>query len=343
MGARSGRQSSGDQCNRSTASAGFGTTIGGLTSGNTYHYQAVMSNAYGVFFGGDVTFTTTANPIVFDPFNWSSNQVGAYTTPTISNNVLRLTDGGANEGRSVFFQTPQFIGAFQTSFTYQDVSGGADGAAFVLQNDARGTAALGGVGGSLGYGAANPITPSVALEFNLYTGNSQLVGYTFLTNGLTAAGGANGNYRTTSSVNLASGHPINVTAAYAPGVLALTFTDTSTSATFSTNLNVDDLTSVLGGQTAYVGFTGSDGGIASTQIITNFSFISIPTLNIGLSGGTLAFTWPASIAGYSLQMSTTLLPGSWVTLGNQPTIVNGQNQITLPVSNVKTFYRLSLP
>jgi hypothetical protein len=321
----------------------FGTVISGLASGDIYHYQAVISNAYGIFFGNDVTLSTTGNPIVFDAFNWSSNQVGAYTTPTISNNVLRLTDGGGSEGRSVFFQVPQYVGAFQAKFTYQDVSGGADGVAFVLQNDPRGIAAMGGIGGSLCYGIANPITPSAALEFNLYTGNNQLVGYTFLTNGVTGANGANGNYHAMGSISLTSGHPINVTAVYAYGQLALAFTDAVTSATFSTNLNVGDLTSVVGGPTAYVGFTGSDGGVTSTQIITNFSFVSIPTLHITVTGGNLAFTWPASIAGYSLQMSTDLSPGSWVTLGNQPTVVNGQNQITLPVSNLKTFYRLSLP
>lgn len=326
-----------------TTPVSFNASLSNLAPGVSYHCQAVISNAYGVFFGNDVTFRTTGNPIVFDAFNWSSNQVGVFTTPTISNNVLRLTDGGGGEARSVFFQLPQYIGAFQAKFTYQDVSGGADGVAFVLQNDPRGIAALGGGGGSLGYSAANPITPSAALEFNLYTGNNQLVGYTFLTNGLTGANGANGNYHAMGSISLASGHPITVTAVYAYGQLALAFIDTVTSATFSTNLNVGDLTSLLGSQTAYVGFTGSDGGATSVQVITNFSFVSIPTLHISLAGATLTFTWPASVVGYSLQLSTDLSSGSWVTLGNQPTVVNGQNQITLPVSNVKTFYRLSLP
>jgi hypothetical protein len=274
---------------------------------------------------------------------WSSNQNGAYTTPTITNNVLRLTDGPGNAARSVFFQLQQYIGAFKASFTYQDVSGGADGVAFVLQNDPRGTSALGGVGGSLGFGTPNPITPSAALELNIYTGNGEIVGYTFLTNGLTGASGANGNYQAPGAINLGSGHPIGVTLNYASTQLSLTFTDAIAGLFFSTNLNVGRLTDVVGGATAFVGFTGADGGVHSTQIITNFSFESIPTETINISAGQLLISWPAAISGYTLQQNSKLNTTNWVNLPNQPVIVNGQNQITLPLTATNEFYRLKLP
>lgn len=54
---------------------------------------------------------------------------------------------------------------------------GADGIAFVLHNDSRGTSALGGLGGYMGYGNKHPgqsgdsgstITPSLAVEFDTY-------------------------------------------------------------------------------------------------------------------------------------------------------------------------------
>ncbi len=274
---------------------------------------------------------------------WSSNQNGAYTTPTITNNVLRLTDGPGNAARSVFFQLPQYIGAFNASFTYQDVSGSADGVAFVLQNDPRGTSALGGDGGSLGFGTANPITPSAAVELNIYSGNGEIVGYTFLTNGLTGASGANGNYQVPGAINLASGHPIGVTLNYANTQLSLTFTDAVAGLFFSTNLNVGRLTDVVGGATAFVGFTGADGGVASTQIITNFSFESIPTETINISAGQLLISWPAAISGYTLQQNSKLNTTNWVNLPNPPVIVNGQNQIALPLTATNEFYRLKLP
>src|SRR5262249_52549480 len=136
----------------------FSVPVSELTGGAVYHYQAVMSNQFGLFAGGDVAFTTAPDPGRVNGFglNLSVNQSGAYSTPAISNNVLRLTDGAPGEARSVFFQAPQYIGAFKAAFTYQDVGvGGADGVAFVLQNDPRGTSALGGAGGSLGVGASN--------------------------------------------------------------------------------------------------------------------------------------------------------------------------------------------
>ena len=169
------------------------------------------------------------------------------------------------------------------------------------------------------------------------------MGYTFLTNGLTGAGGANGNYQAPGAINLASGHPIGVTLNYASTQLSLTFTDAIAGLSFSTNLNVGRLTDVVGGATAFVGFTGADGGVHSTQIITNFSFVSIPTETINISAGQLLISWPAAISGFTLQQNSKLNTTNWVNLTNQPVIVNGQNQITLPLTRTNEFYRLKLP
>ena len=73
-------------------------------------------------------------------------------------------DGG-NEASSAFFATPQSVGAFNAQFTYQEDTTGdtnpktlstnantldpADGFAFVLQNDTRGSSALGDAGEGL--------------------------------------------------------------------------------------------------------------------------------------------------------------------------------------------------
>ena len=71
---------------------------------------------------------------------------------SISNGTLTLTTGVQSQASSVFNNTAQNIQNFTSSFTYTDVgSGGADGFAFVLQNDPRGVSALGDAGGSLGY------------------------------------------------------------------------------------------------------------------------------------------------------------------------------------------------
>lgn len=267
-----------------------GTNIPGATASsytnlnvqlaNAGNYQIVVTNSFGSVTSSVAVITFGTQPLGFNGngLNWSANQSAGFTvysTSTFVNNVLTLTDGNGNEAQSVFFNSPQYIGAFDAAFTYQ--AGGnkaADGASFCIQNDPRGLSALGGGGGGLG---VSGITPSLELELNLYSGNSQSVGYTVLTNGLTGAGGANGNYYLPGSVNLASGDPINITVNYANGVMALTFTDTVANTSFSTEITVGDLTHLLDTNTAYVGFTGADGGSTAVQTIGNFSFSSFTT------------------------------------------------------------------
>ena len=252
---------------------------------------------------------------------------------------MTLTDGLLNEDASVFLNYPQYIGSFFASFTYQDVGGGgADGAVFVLQNDPRGPAALGGGGGGLGY---NGITPSVGLEFNLYGPNSPSAsnsGIAFRPNGATGT-----PYTDSTPVNPASGNPIGVTVRYDGTTVSLTMTDTVAHVSFSTNYVVN-LPILLGTNTAYVGITGADGGVASTQLISNFYFAPMPAISFtGVSPGVLQLSWPASAGGLVLQSTPNLLTGSWTTVPNPVTLINGQNQVqNLPLIGSQ-FYRLGLP
>jgi hypothetical protein len=252
--------------------------------------------------------------------------------------VLTLTDGNGNEDRSFFLNFLQYIGAFRASWTYQALTTGADGAAFCLQNDPRGPAAIGGGGGGLG---VSDIVPSAELEFNLFTGNGQAVGYAFQTNGLTSA---NGNYLTPGSVNIVSGDPIGVSLFYNGQTLSLTLTDAVAAVSFSTNLSVGNLAQIVGGSTAYIGFTGADGGATSHQIINNFSFVSIPTEALEPTGtNTVVLSWPGGIYGYTLQVNSNLAPANWVNVTNRVNVVNGQYQVIVPLVGASEFYRLKLP
>jgi hypothetical protein len=213
----------------------------------------------------------------------SAGTGGSYSGGT----TFTLTDGGGNEGNSGFDQLAQSIAAFNASFTYT-ATGGADGAAFILQNDPRGVTALGDTGGSLGYGFGNGGTPvgnSAAIEFNLYTGAGP-VGTAFATNGAT------GRYTDSAPVVLNSGNPINVNVSYNGSSLSLQATDTVTSNSYSKTFTNISLPTIVGGNTALVGFSGGTGGIASNQAISNFTFQSVaPTVvpaafkPIAISGG----------------------------------------------------------
>ena len=172
--------------------------------------------------------------------------------------VLTLTDNNPAEASSVFYNTQVPVTtAFTTTFTYTagGIKGG-NGAAFVLENDPRGTNAIGGDGSGLGYGTALfssngpgiPITPSLALEFNIYT---EFPGYTPGTQ--YGTGGTTGGYSPTTPVNLASGDPILFSLNYdGSQYLTETLTDLTTSNTWSTTYNVGSLAATTGGTSAYL-------------------------------------------------------------------------------------------
>ncbi|MDE3067320.1 MAG: hypothetical protein KGJ60_07180 [Verrucomicrobiota bacterium] len=325
---------------RITGSQSNVLNIAEVFAGDAGNYQLFLTNADGNAASAAATLTVV-NRETFNNGNiWTQNG-GA----TVTNNALALTDGAGGETRSSFLNYPLYIGAFKATWTYQDVGGavgqGADGVSFCLQNDPRGASALGGGGGGLG---VSGLSPSMEMEFNLYTGNNQKVGYTVLTNGLTGAGGNNGNYLTPGNVVIDSSDPIGVTMDYAQGQLSLTLTDAVAQTSFSTNLDLD-ITNIVGGNTAYVGFTGADGGVASTQRISDFLFYSVPNLNLeATNGNAFVFTWSASVGGFVLQQTSDLNNANWVNVTNVTTLANGQNQAIVPASpSGNVFYRLSLP
>src|SRR5262249_49014263 len=161
--------------------------------------------------------------------------------------LARLTDGGGNEGGSVWTQTPGTGGRvpitfFDTTFTLRQVpvTGAADGLTFAIQNSTACTGALGGLGGGLGYTGLNA---SVAIYFDLYNGGSHNPRTGLLLNG----SGTPGDSRSLAGIiNPGSGHPLRVHLTYDSGTLAEVVTDTITGAVFTTNYTVN-IPSVVGG------------------------------------------------------------------------------------------------
>jgi len=238
---------------------------------------------------------------------------------------------------------PQYVGAFAASFTY--IAGGnraADGISFCLQDDSRGASALGGGGGQLGVGgtAVSEIAPSVELMMDIFGGS----GYAWGLNGTNFpnAGANSPNFAPTGNVLINSGDPINVSLLYDGGYLSLSMTDSVATTSFATNLYVGSIPAVLGTNIAYVGFTGSYGGSTSMQTIADFSFTSLVTENIAVSGHNVVISWPAPIVGYELQQSTNLSMTNWTTVTNIGTVNNGAYEVVIPVAGHSAFYRLML-
>ena len=268
------------------AAGTLGTGPVSLANGTTLRVNASPVPLINGFGGTSTDITGTGT-------NWTVNNTAIASNP-INNNLLTLTDNNAGEARSAFFNTPQPIaganGGFVASFTYQ-ASGNlaADGIVFMLQNDPRGLNAIGGTGGGLGYTNENTgvqVQPSVGIALNIYSGH--VVGTNLLTNG-----NANGDvYLSSSPVNPSSGNPIAVTIAYNPSTTTVTetLTDTVANTTFTTQYTNQNLATILGANTAYVGFSGGTGGAVATQTISNFTYGTDSTFsnNVTLNAGATA-------------------------------------------------------
>ena len=196
--------------------------------------------------------------------------------------TLELTDGQGSEASTGFSTSPQDITAFEATYTYTVVGSTntarsqtalADGYTFIMQNDSRGTAALGGTGGSAGYTSSGTgstaVSPSAAVGYEMYSGQTTY----YDSNGSRVASNT-----TTGIPVINNGHPWQVTVNYTGTTLNTSYYDTvSKTSVFITNNGVN-LPSLVGGNTALIGFGGGTGGASSTQTISNFQYTSTSQL-----------------------------------------------------------------
>jgi len=139
---------------------------------------------------------------------------------------------------------------------------------FAIQNASPGIWAVGGNGGSLGYGG---IGSSVAVKFDLYSNAGEGSDSTgFYTDGAVPTVPAVD--MTSSGVNLHSGDILHAHITYDGTTLTLTLTDTVTSASF-TYAQAINIPTIVGANTAYVGFTGGTGGSTAIQNVLNWTYV----------------------------------------------------------------------
>jgi hypothetical protein len=188
----------------------------------------------------------------------------------VSGTRLRMTDGGPDEARSAFFSTPVAVTNFTNTFTFQDTDASGDGFCFVIE--ASGPTALGGGGGNLGYAGTSGAlgNKSLCVGFDLYnnSANREISNTGLFTNGASAANGAGSS----TGLSFQSGDLFRVTMNYNGTTLAMQITDTVTKATFNKSFTVD-IPSLVGGNTAYVGFTGGDWRLTATQDILAWTYM----------------------------------------------------------------------
>ncbi|HWD91376.1 MAG TPA: chitobiase/beta-hexosaminidase C-terminal domain-containing protein [Verrucomicrobiae bacterium] len=285
-----------------SGATGASYTVSSVST-NLTNVTVVASNANGSV-TNSAAVSVAAVSFSNNGIGWTINQTGL-ASANITGNVFHGTDGNGNEAVTAWYNNLVPINGFVATFTYQDVGGSpgndADGFSFDLQES--GPAYIGAGGGSLSLDA---LTPSANWELNLYTPNG--IGIVYQTDGAT------GNYVPTGSINVSSGDPINFTIVYAAGgAVQETLFDTVTRASFTTNYNVADIATLLGSSTAYVGFTTTDGGVASTQIVSNFVF------RVGTSGFSPAVM--TNLPATAIQPTTATVNGQVISNGGiDPTV-----------------------
>jgi len=273
-----------------------GFTDSGLPLGSSFFYRVLavrgdgdsaLSNTVGSTVGGPVQID---HSLGFDRHGeLTANENGEFTVE----GVARLT--GDNNQRGSFFTTQRVsIRSFQTSFTFRLHDGTptiADGLAFVIQGNSP--TAIGPSGGGLGYGpdqpgAARGIRNSGAIKFDVFQNVSEGPNSTGI-----FTDGRSPTIRDatlppeipdqsidlrppTSTVELRSQSTKRVDLIYDGTTLTETITDLSDpQRTFTTSYRVD-IPSFVGGDTAFVGFTGSSGGNFALMDILTWTYLESP-------------------------------------------------------------------
>jgi hypothetical protein len=251
----------------------------GVAATETLSAIAVVSGATNSSVGTATYIISGTIAVVNYGSGFSSTGIAFDGSAALSGTRLRLTTTGNNLAGSGWYTTPVNIQTFSNDFTFQLANTTnnpiGNGITIVIQN--AGTAAMGPSGGGLGYGPDNPTSPSasantpigksVAIKFDLVNNAGEGTNSTGLyTDGasptvpaVTVAGG----------VNLSSEDIFQVHMSYDGTTLTMTVTDTEKTAdTFTTSWPIN-IPGTVGGNTAYVGFTGGTGhSVANQGIIT---------------------------------------------------------------------------
>ncbi len=81
-----------------------------------------------------------------------------------------------------------------------------------------------------------------------------------------------------------------------------------------------------------------DGGFWS--IIAPIQVVGAPLLSVHVTNSVAVISWPAPSTGFSLQQNSTQTSAGWSNVNQSPTVINGQNVVTLPVSGGSQFFEL---
>lgn len=246
------------------------------------------TTAYVGFTGGTGALAATQQIL-----SWSYTPLPFY--PNFSATPAMLYNGGAtingssllmiaatiqNQANSAWFPNPVPISQFTTDFTFAGSNADADGITFTIQN--AGPSAVGPQGGGLGYGALYPggpvgITNSMAIKFDLYNNDGEGNDSTgIFTNGDSPTVPAID--LSSTGINLHSTDQFAVHLVYDGSTITMTLLDLWTNVSWSHYFYGVNLPQLVGGPTAYVGFTGGTGTLSATEQINAWTYLPSSTI-----------------------------------------------------------------
>ena len=249
-----------------TASSPYNSPI--TVSSSEYVQAVAVESGYtdSPVAGANYSIGSSGMPPIDFP-NGFANAAGLFSTvgtATINNSDIQLTDSDptqVSEVGAAWYVVPVNVQNFTTSFTMQFTRPSGYGMAFVIQNqngpstDTSSTQVSGGpynLGLPIsGLGYQNTLA-SVAVKFDSTTSPGNTTG--LYTDG--TAPTDTSLQEPITGVTLNSGDPIDVTLTYNGATLSMSMKDTVTGGTFSTSWPVD-IPAIVGGDTAYIGFTGA--------------------------------------------------------------------------------------
>jgi Chitobiase/beta-hexosaminidase C-terminal domain/Legume lectin domain len=209
-----------------------------------------------------------------------------------SGSSIELTNSRGGSANNAWYKTPVNVQAFTTTFTWNAICPAkpalcGDGMGFMIISNSNPSSAgfnySGSSGGQLSwsscYSASGgtldcPPIKSILVKFDLYnnstgTDGANLTG--FYSGGVYPQPPQPAYDMTPSAINMQSGHLMKATLTYNGTVLMEAVTDTTTGATYRNSYSVN-IPSVVGGDTAFVGFGGGTGSATVTQNIQSWTY-----------------------------------------------------------------------
>ena len=251
-------------------------------SANEYVQAVAIQSGYtDSFVGGANYLINAANTINFGSgFSGASGLVTAIGNAQYSGSLINLTmlssaggaDGPYGTVGAAWYVAPVTISTFSTTFELV-LNSSVTGTCLVIQNQngtstdtsaltvSGGPFSVGGLGSGMGYSNqagtgidVNGYQTSVAVFFKP-SGNTVGV----VTNGALPSGGTS-----ISGVTLSSGHIMQITVAYNGATISVSIKDLTTLVTAGPYTFTENIPSIVGANTAYVGFTSSANFVTQT-------------------------------------------------------------------------------